>query len=997
MKTKNFIQISLLFILLFIAADLCAKNHKSNFINPNLKNYGLIIQNWDIESGLLNNRILDISYDKFGFIWLGTENGLIRFDGKIFKTYNHFNTNALEMGTVTNFSYALDQTFWFKNGFRNIVKMVGKKFIIINYGNPKIEQIYCLASDLNNVLWVGTLSNGLFYLKNNRLIPVKKNIGAANITSITVDDKNNVWVGTKNKGIYKVHNNEVVDRISLPFFNSNRVKILFVDSKKRIWAGTNNGLALLAYHQSTKTYSIKKITDYRTNSIIEDKDNNIWIGTNKYGILIYQNKKIFKFTTRNGLSDNSITTLLEGENGIWVGTYKGGLNYIKKAQVFTISLSQGLTSGYVNALYEDYDGSLLIGTNIGLYKIKNPFVNQQAAKLSILNNNHIFSITRDNENNLAVGTRYNGLYVFKENESVNYTTANGLETNFVRTVYFDDDNRMWVGANGGGVSVFSSTGIKYFTRANGLSSDLISFIHKSHSGQYWIGTSGGGVNIIDSGKVVKILNKKNGLSGNIISSIIEEPDGTIWLTINGGGLTLIRKNVINNLSVQDGLYSNKLLNITPDNTGRFWFSTPKGIFSVKKKNIFNYLKKKDAKIYYQLFGEADGMLNDRCVGASPQTIITTSKGTVCFSTFNGVVSVAPSLIDKHETNINVYIDEALVNYQTKSLSDISSIEPGADRIEFKFGAIDFSYPNELEFMYKMSGLRNKWIKIGKERSIGYSQMPYGQYQFFVKAVNRGLHKESNVAAVKFYLEPFFYQTIYFKLIISLLLLGLIIGLTRYFYLRKYREELRLVELENVVEKERMRISKDMHDDIGSVLTKINLLSEIAKRDIGKKDKLKNELNQINAAGREVVDTLDEIVWALNPRNDNIENLISYIAMFAEEYLGLAGIELRVSIPEDIPDKEIRADFRHNLFMVIKETLNNTIKYSVTKCVNILIAICDNKLIIEINNKGKKIDFDNINPFSNGIKNMKSRINEIGGEYFIENYNEGVRTKIILNY
>jgi len=997
MNNKNYFQISLFYILLLISVNLFAQDNKSNFINPKLKNYGLITQNWNIDSGLQRNRILDIGSDEFGFIWIGTDNGLVRFDGKVFKIYNNYNTDVIKDRTVTNFSFAPDKSFWFKNGLRNLINMNDRKFSTIDYRNLKVEIIHCIASDLSNKLWVGTISNGLFYLENNKLVKFTKNIYAENISSIVVDKKNNIWVGTKGYGIYKINGSKVVDKIMLPFFKLNRIKTLYVDSKKRIWAGTNNGLALIDYNKSTKNYSIQKITSYRVNSIIEDKNNNIWIATNKYGILIRQNKKLLRFSTQNGLSDNNVTSLLEGENGIWVGTFKGGLNYIRKAQVFTVSSNQGLTSTYVNALYEDYDGSLLIGTNIGLYKLKNPFVSEKVTKLNILNDNHIFSIARDNENNLVIGTRYNGLYVFQKNRTINYTTSNGLKSNFVRTVFFDDDNRMWVGANGGGVSVFSSNGIKSFTRENGLSSELISFIHKSRKGQYWIGTSSGGVNIIDSGRVVKILNDKNGLSGNIISSIYEETDGTIWLTINGGGLTLIRKNIISNLNIHDGLYSDKLLNITPDSLGQLWFSTPKGIFSVKKNNILRYLKREDTKIYYQFFGEADGMLNDRCVGASPQTSITTSKGIVCFSTLNGIVNVYPSLIDKRETKIKVYIDEVLINYKVKSLSDISSIKPGAERVEFKFGAIDFANPNELEFIYKMSGLQNKWIRIGKQRTISYSHLSYGQYKFFVKAVNRGINKESNLAEVSFYLEPFFYQTIYFKILISLFLLGLIIGLTRYFYLRKYKQELMLIELENVIEKERMRISKDMHDDIGSVLTKINLLSEIAKRDIADKSKLTDELNQINAAGREVIDTLDEIVWALNPKNDNIENLISYIVMFAEDYLGLAGIDLKLSVPEEIPDVEIRAELRHNLFMVIKETLNNTVKYSGTKCVNIPIEITNSKLVIEVKNEGKKINFDNLNKFSNGIKNMKSRINEIGGEYVIENLDKGVRTKIILNY
>ena len=461
-------KIKILFIIAVFIFGINLSAQKNKFIYPELKNYGLVTQNWEVSDGLPSNRIFDILQDSNGFIWLGTDNGLVRFDGSKFKVFSIYKNEPLYSDAISNISPARNGNLWFKKGYKKLIEKNGNKFQVIKYNNPKIKRIICTVLDLSHVFWAGTLSNGLFFYSKNKLVKIVKNINAKQISTLTVDKQNNLWVGTKNFGIYVLKNGIVVNHINNVLFRLNKINALYLDSEKRIWAGTNTGLILITYNNKIKQYSFKKISNYRINACTEDNSGNVWFATNKNGLLIFRNNRLLNFTTENGLSDDNITDIIANENGIWVATFKGGLNHIKRAQVFTVGKKQGLVNSYINSIYENPDKSILVGTNMGLYKLEKSFTHETINRLKILQNAHIYAIIRDNKNNLAIGTRYYGLYVFTKNGVINYTKKNGLLTNFVRTVFFDKDNSMWVGANSGGISIFSDGKVKKITMQNGL-------------------------------------------------------------------------------------------------------------------------------------------------------------------------------------------------------------------------------------------------------------------------------------------------------------------------------------------------------------------------------------------------------------------------------------------------------------------------------------------------------------------------------------------------
>ncbi|HED05433.1 MAG TPA: hypothetical protein ENI61_01965, partial [Ignavibacteria bacterium] len=808
------------------------------------------------------------------------------------------------------------------------------------------------------------------------------------ITHLNFDNKNKLWISVNGEGIYLLENEKYVVfpwNEKLPFKN---IRSVFFDSENRLWVGTNKGVIVIYNYDSVKKYSYKFITKKIIRTFAEDENLNIWMGSTQNGIFIYNKGQIIKFNFGNKLSDKGIIKIATYGKEVWVGTLKGGINLLIKSQIHSLGMNNGFKNDYINSVYEDKNGEILIGTRKGIYKLEKPLISNSVKKLKILENEHIFAINRSNENELILGTRYNGLFIIGKHSIKNHTIADGLKSNFVRAIYVDNDDSIWIGTNAGGVSILKGNKIENLKIKKNLSSDLISFIHKSKDGKYWIGTSGGGVNIVDNKGNVKYLNKTNGLKGNIISSIAEDDAGDIWLSINGGGLALIKDNKIHTFTTAEGLYTNTILNILVDKNKNIWCSTPYGIFKITKNSIDNYLSGKVREIKYRNFDKSDGMISDKSTGASPQTASITSKGILLFSTMYGLVLVNPNSIFEETNKIKLYIDKIIINNSNYNPEEVYAISPNPDRVEFRFGLIDFKNPSKVNYKYKLIGFDKSWIDLMGNKNIVYTHLPYGKYKLKIIGFDKGNKKNLVSIEKEIFIEPYFWETLTFRIISPILLILFLIFLTKYIVNKKHERKIKLIEAACALENERMRISRDMHDEFGLSLSKINLLTEIVKQNISDKIKTNKIINEISLSGRSLAESMDEIVWAVNPKNDRLDKMLYYLTNFFENYLTLTTIQFKYKIPDEIPSVFVSAEFRHNIFCVIKEGINNSIKHSGASLIELIFEYNAPELNILLIDNGKGIDKNKIFEFRNGIKNMTKRIDLLGGNLEINNVDTG---------
>jgi signal transduction histidine kinase len=330
----------------------------------------------------------------------------------------------------------------------------------------------------------------------------------------------------------------------------------------------------------------------------------------------------------------------------------------------------------------------------------------------------------------------------------------------------------------------------------------------------------------------------------------------------------------------------------------------------------------------------------------------------------------------------------------KTLRSALQLPPTFLHLEFDFTAINFSAPENLHFRYQLAGYDNDWIDAQPERKAIYSRLTAENYRFRVEASNGDGPWKETLTPLDIVVTPFFWQTWWFRLATLVLFTSIVLGVARYVSFQRLRAKLRALERQTALDKERARIARDIHDDLGGSMTQIMLLSGLVSRDRSEPEKADSHAQQISSAARQVTDTLDEIVWAVNPRNDTLPHLINYIGGYTVEFLKTTGLKCRMNLPVHPQEQFISSDARHNLFLVVKEALNNVARHARASEVSLQIVTDEKSMNILIEDNGCGFENAPINGCADGLRNMLQRMQEIGGQFRVES-KPGDGTKIFL--
>ena len=317
-------------------------------------------------------------------------------------------------------------------------------------------------------------------------------------------------------------------------------------------------------------------------------------------------------------------------------------------------------------------------------------------------------------------------------------------------------------------------------------------------------------------------------------------------------------------------------------------------------------------------------------------------------------------------------------------------------ISFEYAALEYTTPKHNMYMYKLEGFNDDWIQVGTVREATFTNLDPGAYRFKVRGSNSDGVWGKKEAAIDIIVLPPYYMTWWFKVAAIIILLGIVIAIIRYVIMRRVRERIMKSDHEAALERERLRIARDLHDEIGSRLTEIRLVSEMTKRSNISEYNIAEKLEEISSASENVVKTFSEIVWSLNPQNDSLENLASFIGQISTEFLSKADIRCRLEYPPEFTPYNISSKVRHNIIMTVKELLNNIIKHADASIVTITISTDEKTLLIMIRDNGKGFDINNVRKYGNGLKNIQKRIEGIGGEFILESIpDNGTMSKVFL--
>src|SRR5581483_5249824 len=506
-------------------------------------------------------------------------------------------------------------------------------------------------------------------------------------------------------------------------------------------------------------------------------------------------------------------------------------------------------------------------------------------------------------------------------------------------------------------------------------------ILEDEEGTLWVGTNDGLFRRKD-GKFIR-LTSPGGLAYDTVIALHSDREHNLWIGTEAKGLVRHRAGQFTSYTTRQGLWSDEIFEILEDDQGWLWLSCPKGVFRVSKRSLNEFDRGGTGMLACIAYGKAEGMESIQCSGVAKPAAWKGRDGRLWFATTKGLAVTDPgSGLGLNEQPPPVRIEEVLADQRPVALpaAGPAQIAPGRGGLEFHYTALSFPVPEKNRFKYRLTGVDPGWVEAGVRRVAYYNNLRPGAYRFQVLACNNDGVWNSTGAELALTLLPHFWQTWWFTGLAAIAAVGMIGGTVRYATKRNLQRKLERLQQQNAVEKERTRIAQDMHDDLGAQLTEIFLLNELAHKNKTNPDKLETYLGKQSHVVQDVAGSLDTIVWAVNPVNDSIDRLADYLYEQVERLLTMSSIRCRFDVPDELPDRFVSSELRHNVFLVVREALNNIIKHAGASEVWFRLRAGPATLSLVIEDNGKGFPSEEQSAFGNGLSNMAKRMKNLGGSF-----------------
>jgi signal transduction histidine kinase/ligand-binding sensor domain-containing protein len=923
-----------------------------------------IVDSWSSEEGLPDNEVISVIQTKDGYLWLGTLNGLVRFDGIHFTVFDENNTPGLGSDRIVYLFEDSRTNLWVGMDTAGVGLIKDGKVTNFEIGRPGHDgRLLYAFEDSQGVVWFYAADGRFGYYQNGKMQVIAD---PAIIYRELALRANRIWVPSQSGGFWLLQG----DRVQK--WNNSQMQ---------------RDCGLCPWSPNT-----------RLTSACEDRDGNLIVGTLGEGVFWQSaDGNWHHISKEQGLSSAFVLSLCVDHDGnLWVGTDGDGLNRIKRKIFNTPAGLHPLTAQSISG---DANGGLWVAFNASGISYWNT---SSAQSFGVGRNSNAWSVLVDHRQQVWAGTRDEGLFQFQTNHFQPAPGA-GILGSQIFALFEDRNGQLWAGTQNG-LANFDGQKWNLFTTRDGLSENSVRAVAEDAAGNLWAGTESGGLDRFQGGKFVSFQKAENGLPGDDISCLCADKDGVLWVGTSGHGLARFQDGKWTRYSTGHGLASDNISYIIEDG-GDLWIGSNMGLMRIQKKSLEDFADGKIKSISCRTYAETDGLPTRECSGGSQPAACRMGDGKLFFPTTKGVVSVDPLELKPNLQPPLVMIESVLVDGREQKTNRLDSawpqsvvIPPGREQLEIDYTALNFSAPDAVRFKYRLEGRDNAWTDARAERVANYSNLSPGHYYFHVEACNEdGVWNETG-GVLEITMLPQFWQTRWFLAAAIVFILGIVIAIVRFISTQKLRREVQLFKQQEALERERSRIARDLHDQLGANLTQVALLGEMAEADKNSPDEIESHTKQISETARETTHSLDEIVWAINPSNDTLEGLANYACKYAQEYLALAGLRYRADLPTELPPAPIPPEVRHNVFLAFKEAVNNVVKHAQASEVRIRLRLEPDSFTLEIEDNGRGIGSQSAPQNRNGLRNMKKRMEDIRGKFSISSGANGgtiVRLKIPL--
>ena len=961
-------------------------------------------RSWETGDGLPDNSVSGVEQTPDGYLWVATAGGLMRFDGVQFQEYPLTALDGVPERVVRAMCLDKAGRIWLGMDRGPIVCIAPDSTqVFTNVPDARANDI---TEDSEGTIWVTYIDGGLTQIKNGHVTVFSNNANWTAPSVLASDVDGHLWFAAgRDVGVFE--NGKFQTLLTLPRI----VESIAQRREGGIWICS--GRRLLSYQRDGEPQLFALLplvpNGIQGTTLFEDRSGAVWIGTTAHGLFRSNGTNTVQVPT-SSLEIDCLTQDREGN--VWAGTDGGGLNRLRPRIIEVLGLESGLPYETIRSVCQDTEGTIWVTTRNGsLVRWQNnqwhPFpegTNGPSGDFSC--------VAADPKGGLWIGTRHEGFYHLQDGQYRNWRQSDGLSSDDVRSILESSDGDVYVATDAPSRLQRLHDGrlqpLKMTTQPRSIRA-----LVEDANNQIWIGSAEGRLMRVEGDRLV---DETPGITNRLesIRCLYPTADGSLWIGYAGWGIGCLKDGHYSRVGTAQGLYDDYVSQIVADGRGWLWCAGNRGIFEIQLDQLVGALQGK-TRLHCIAYSRGEGFPNLQATYENTPGALRSQDGSLWFPMYTGLAVVHPDRSGNTRPP-SVLVTRVAMDGQTVALydrylpaSDSSSniislpspgkpilrLPPSMHQLDFDFTALNFTSPENVEFQYRLKGLDDNWTENYAARTVSYPHLPHGDYSFQVRAYDINGTWNQQIASLDFVVLPFYWQTWWFRLAVLGVFTAGVAAVVRYVSFKRLHDRLRLMEQQAALQKERARIAKDIHDDLGADLTQIAFLGELAQQDRSEPDKVAERIGTISSTARQAVKSLDEIVWAVNPRNDTLPHLIDYAGQFAVDYLRPAGIRCRLDFPEQIPSRELSTNLRHNLFLVIKEALHNIVKHASATEIWLRVDLQEEMLEVIIEDNGRGFAQAPDNALADGLRNMRQRLAEIGGECRVESQ-PATGTRVILH-